>query len=67
MLYSCKTKVYAKKLGSPLFGTTTHVTILANNDEEARDLAKINFDNYCKILEKHHGIPFEHNEIILEN
>lgn len=67
MLYSCKTKVYAKKLGSPKFGTTTHVTILANNDEEAKDLAKINFDNYCKNLEKHHGIPFEHNEIILEN
>lgn len=66
MLYSCKTKVYAKKLGSPQFGTTTHVTIVANNHEEAKDLAKINFDNYCKKLEEHHGVPFEHNEIILE-
>ena len=67
MLYSCKTKVYAKKLGSSKFCTTIHVTIVANNNEEAKDLAKINFDNYCKKLEEHHGVPFEHNEIILES
>lgn len=65
MLYTAQTKVYAAKLKSSIFGTTVNCTILANNEEEAKDLAKINFDNYCQKLFEHHGEIFKYGDIKL--
>lgn len=63
MLFDCSTKVYAARLLSPEFGTTVHCTILANDVEEAKELAKVNFDNYCNALFKHHKQTFKYGEI----
>lgn len=65
MLYDCSTRVYAAKTKSPIFGTEVHCKIVANDHEEAKDLAKINFDNYIKALEKHHHGIFLYDEIKL--
>ena len=65
MLYDCSTRVYAAKTKSPTFGTEVHCKIVANNDEEAIELAKINFDNYIKALINHHHSIFLYDEIKL--
>lgn len=67
MIYNASTKVYAAKLMSEEFGTTTSCKIVANNYEEAMELAKISFDNYIKALEKHHNCVFKYGEIKLVN
>lgn len=67
MIYDASTKVYAAKLMSEEFGTTTHCVIVANNYEEAMELAKTNFDNYIKALEKHHNCIFNYGQIKLVN
>ena len=66
MLYDCSTRVHWKavKTKSVIF-TEVHCKIVANNHEEARELAKINFDNYIKILEKYHNGIFLYDEIKL--
>ena len=54
-MYSFKANVFNERLGSP-FGTTTCITIVANNEEDAKIEAKKSFDRYVAALTKHHNI-----------
>ena len=65
MIYSIKANVYTKKLG-PMFGRTTRTTIEAKDDNEAKELATKNFENYCAALKKHHSGDFEFNDVGFE-
>lgn len=76
MLYTFKANVYNERLGSQ-FGTTTHITIVANNEKDAKIEAKKSFDKYVAALTKHHNIDgngkvrkvintFNYNNLTLE-
>lgn len=55
MLYTFQANVYNKRIGSE-FGRTTNITVLANNEKDAYEQAKISFDKYINALYKHHNI-----------
>lgn len=54
-MYNFKANVYNTRLG-PDFGTITHVTIVANNKEEAWDEARKSFNKYIQALYTHHNV-----------
>lgn len=54
-MYNFKANVFNTRLG-PDFGTTTTVTIIANNKEEAWDEARKSFNKYIQTLYTHHNI-----------
>ena len=55
MLYNFQANVFNERIG-PEFGVTTNVTILANNEKDAYEQAKISFDKYINSLYIHHNI-----------
>ena len=55
MLYKVQANVYNERLG-PQFGTTVKTTVVANNEEDAYEQAKISFNKYIYALYKHHNI-----------
>lgn len=55
MLYTFQANVYNERIG-PEFGITTNITILANNEKDAYEQAKISFNKYINALYKHHNI-----------
>ena len=55
MLYSFKANVFNEQLGSQ-FGRTICITVVANNEKDAYEQAKISFDKYVAALAKHHNI-----------
>lgn len=55
MLYIFQANIYNERIGSQ-FGTTVNTTILANNEKDAYEQAKISFNKYINILYKHHNI-----------
>ncbi len=57
MLYTFKANVFNERIGSP-FGKTTHITVVANNEEDAKVEAKKSFDKYVAALTKHHNIDW---------
>lgn len=76
MLYRFKANVFNERIGSP-FGRTTRITIVANNEEDAKVEAKKSFDRYVAVLTKHHNIDgngkvrkvintFNYNNLTLE-
>ena len=65
MLFPFKTKFYCKKLG-PDMGRWTHITIVANNIQEATNLAVESFTKYCAKLKETHNNEFAFTDIILE-
>ena len=65
MLFPFKTKVYCKKLG-PDMGRWAHTTVLANNLQEATNLAVESFTKYCAKLKETHNNEFGFIDIILE-
>lgn len=76
MVYKFKANVFNERFGS-LFGRTTHITIIANNEKNAKIGAKKSFDKYVAALTKHHNIDgngkvrkvintFNYNNLTLE-
>lgn len=55
MLYTFQANVYNKRIG-PEFGVITNITVLANNEKDAYEQAKISFDKYINSLYIHHNI-----------
>ena len=55
MLYTFQANVYNERIG-PEFGVTTNITVLANNEKDAYEQAKISFNKYINALYKHHNI-----------
>lgn len=55
MLYNFSANVFNERLSSE-FGITTTITVIANNEEDAYNQAKISFDKYIHVLYKHHNI-----------
>ena len=55
MMYSFKANVFNERLDSQ-FGRTTHITVVANNENDANIEAKKSFDKYVAALTKHHNI-----------
>jgi len=55
MLYTFQANVYNERLGSQ-FGRITNITVLANNEQDAYEQAKISFNKYINTLYKHHNI-----------
>lgn len=55
MLYSFKANVFNEQIGSQ-FGRTTCITVVANNENDAYEQAKISFNKYINALYKHHNI-----------
>lgn len=55
MLYSFKANVFNEQLGSQ-FGRITCITIVANNEKDAKVEAKKSFDKYVAALTKHSNI-----------
>lgn len=55
MLYTFQANVYNERIGSE-FGRTTNITVLANNEKDAYEQAKISFNKYINALYKHHNI-----------
>ncbi len=55
MLYTFQANVFNERFGSQ-FGRTTNITILANNEKDAYEQAKISFNKYINALYKHHNI-----------
>lgn len=53
--YLFQANVYNERIG-PEFGVTTNVTVLANNEKDAYEQAKISFNKYINALYKHHNI-----------
>lgn len=54
-MYNFKANVYNTRLG-PEFGTITHVTIVANDKEDAYKEAEKSFNRYIHHLDVHHNI-----------
>lgn len=54
-MYNFKANVFNTRLGSE-FGTITHVTIVANDKEDAYKEAEKSFDRYVHSLDIHHNI-----------
>ena len=65
MLYSVKAKVFATKLGKD-FSRTVHVTVVANNKEDAIKQAERKFKNLCATLEKNHNNEFNFTDLTIE-
>lgn len=65
MLYSIKANVFCIKIGSQ-FGTTTHITVLANNKDEALIEAKKSFDKYINRLKLNHHNDFSYDNLTIE-
>ena len=55
MLYNFQANVYNERIGSE-FGKIVNITVLANNQEDAYEQAKISFNKYINALYKHHNI-----------
>lgn len=55
MMYNFKANVYNTRLG-PEFGTTTRVTIIANDKDDAYKEAEKSFNRYIHHLDVHHNI-----------
>lgn len=55
MLYTFQANVFNERIGSQ-FGRTTNITVLANNEQDAYEQAKISFNKYINALYKHHNI-----------
>jgi len=55
MLYTFQANVFNERIGSK-FGRTTNITVLANNEKDAYEQAKISFNKYINALYKHHNI-----------
>ena len=54
-MYNFKANVFNTRLG-PEFGTITHVTIVANDKEDAYKEAEKSFNRYVYHLDIHHNI-----------
>ena len=55
MLYTFQANVFNERLGSQ-FGKTINTTVLANNEKDAYEQAKISFNKLMKTLDIHHNI-----------
>ena len=55
MLYTFQANVFNERIGSE-FGVTTSITVLANNEKDAYEQAKISFDKYVNALYIRHNI-----------
>lgn len=55
MLYTFQANVFNERIGSQ-FGRTVNITVLANNEKDAYEQAKISFNKYINALYKHHNI-----------
>jgi len=55
MLYKFSANVFNERLGSES-GITATITVVANNEEDAYNQAKISFNKYINALYKHHNI-----------
>lgn len=65
MLYNIKAKVFATKVGKD-FGRTVHVTVIANNKEDAIKQGERKFKNLCVVLEKNHNNIFNFTDLTIE-
>ena len=65
MLYNIQAKVFATKL-SKNFGRTVHVTVIANNKEDAIKQGERKFKNLCIVLEKNHNNNFNFSDLTIE-
>ncbi len=65
MLYDMKAKVFATNLGKD-FGRTVHITVIANNKEEAYKEAEKSLKNYCANLKKNHNNKFNFTDLTIE-
>ena len=65
MLYSFKANVFATKLGKTIH-TIVHITVLANNVEQAYKEAKNTFNKYIFRLRETHKADFSFDNLILE-
>lgn len=65
MLYSVKANVFAVKLGSQ-FGRTVTAIIVANNEKDAFEEAKLSFSNFCLNLERNHKNEFSFDNLVVE-
>lgn len=55
MLYTFQANVFNERVG-PEFGKIVNTTVLANNEKDAYEQAKISFNKYINALYKHHNI-----------
>ena len=55
MLYTFQANVFNERI-SPEISKTIKITVLANNQEDAYEQAKISFNKYINALYKHHNI-----------
>ena len=55
MLYTFQANVFNERIG-PEISKTIKITVLANNQEDAYEQAKISFNKYINALYKHHNI-----------
>lgn len=65
MLYNIKAKVFATKLGKD-FSRTVHVTVIANNKEDAIKQGERKFKSLCNVLEKNHNNNFNFTDLTIE-
>lgn len=65
MLYNIQAKVFAKKIGKD-FSRIVHVTVVANNNEDAIEQGKRKIENLCATLEKNHNNIFDYTDLIIE-
>lgn len=62
MLYKFSANVFNERIGSE-FGVTTSITVLANNEEDAYNQAKISFDKYINRLKINHNNDFAYDNL----
>lgn len=54
-LYTFQANVFNERIG-PELGVRTNITVLANNEKDAYEQAKISFNKYINALYRHHNI-----------